>query len=160
MDAVINYINKMVLSLLFSVSIISACFSQTNTILSEEINKSVGNAFIMLNDSLQKEQHHFLIKMVVDDQSLISSVEISDSVDPFYKEIFLDNLSLIKIQKQLKASKDSARIVLIPVYIISIDIPKTYIMPFLKYSQFNGKALNGLTYMMPACIIRTKFSQN
>lgn len=158
--AVNKYIKRMGLSFLFIISITKTSYSQTKESLSDEVKKSVSNAFLSLDGSLKKKNYCFLMKIMVDDHYAINDIEISDSVDSLFKKAFLGNLNLKVVQNQRKNNDSPLKIILVPVYILSIDKPKLEMIQLIKFYQFKNEMLIGQVYIMPTCIIKTKFSQN
>jgi len=158
MDAQIKSYTTLFLGILLLIH--SNCFSQQYSSLSKEIDKSIFNALIMLDDNRNKEEHSFLIKLELDEQHNIRNIDLSDNIDALYKEDFLDNFNTAAIQKALRGIKLSSKTVLIPVAFFSIDKPKLSPGEFLLYHQFKGKPLNEQVYMMPVSVVKTKYSEN
>jgi hypothetical protein len=157
MVAVIKIFMKVNFLLILLFFIGSKCFAQTNEDLSKIINKTLDKTLIMIDHPEKRATNCFLLKMVVDSQSVITSIGISDSVDSSYKIKFIDNFNSADIQQYFKTKNISSRIILTPVYYYVSNDPKIFESKLLKFNAFNGQMLKGKVQMTKTYQLNVKF---
>jgi hypothetical protein len=96
-------------------------FGQLSTQQANEIRETIGSNMIKLlldTNNNSRSTKIFLIKLQVDDGSVLKPIELSDNLDSIFKQSYLANINTLVLRKKIKGLGLKNQTIIIPVHYI------------------------------------------
>jgi hypothetical protein len=149
--------NRSFFLLFIAIFLYTEARSQLTKKQASEIKEQISSGMIKLlfdKNSNSRSTKIFLIKLQIEEGSILETMQVSDNLDTAFKESFLETVSIAALSKKIKTLAIKPQTLLIPVhYIYSTTTISNSLDMAMQFILFNKTEVVGACYWLSPIVV-------